>query len=61
MKMTTNPGTNAILPRKLIELVGVAPDAACTNLDPDGTRRDIRAALQAGATREEIVFVLKCE
>jgi hypothetical protein len=26
----------------------------CTNLNPDGTRRYIRAALKAGATREEI-------
>ena len=34
-------------------------NAACTNLNPDGTRRHIRAALEAGATREEILFVLK--
>ena len=35
----------------------MALNAACTNLD--GTRRHIRAALRAGATREEILFVLK--
>jgi alkylhydroperoxidase/carboxymuconolactone decarboxylase family protein YurZ len=34
-------------------------NAACTNLNPDGTRRHIRAALEAGASREEILFVLK--
>ncbi len=60
VEMTTNPWTNGILPRKLIELIGVALNAACTNLNPDGTRRHIRAALGAGATRDEILFVLKC-
>ncbi len=59
VKMTTNAWTSGILPRKFIELVGVALNAACTNLNPDGTRRHIRAALRAGATRDEIVFVLK--
>jgi alkylhydroperoxidase/carboxymuconolactone decarboxylase family protein YurZ len=60
VKMTTNPWTVGVLPRKFIELVSVALNAACTNLNPDGTRRHIRAALAAGATREEILFVLKC-
>ena len=59
VKMTTNPWTVGVLPRKFIELVSVALNAACTNLNPDGTRRHIRAALEAGATREEILFVLK--
>jgi alkylhydroperoxidase/carboxymuconolactone decarboxylase family protein YurZ len=59
-KMVTNPWTNGILPRKFIELVCVGLNAACTNLNPEGTRRHIRAALQSGATREEILFVLKC-
>jgi len=58
--MTTNPWTGGVLSRKLIELVSVGLNAACTNLNPDGTRRHIRAALDAGATREEILFVLKC-
>jgi alkylhydroperoxidase/carboxymuconolactone decarboxylase family protein YurZ len=57
--MTTNPWTSGVLPRKFIELVSVGLNAACTNLNPDGTRRHIRAALAAGATREEILFVLK--
>jgi alkylhydroperoxidase/carboxymuconolactone decarboxylase family protein YurZ len=59
VKMSTNPWTNGVLSRKFVELVGVAPNAACTSLNPDGTRRHIRAALEAGATREEILFVLK--
>jgi len=57
--MSTNPWTSGVLSRKFIELVGVALNAACTNLNSDGTRRHVRAALEAGATRDEIVFVLK--
>ena len=58
-KMTNNPWRSGVLPRKTIELIGVALNAACTNLNPDGTRRHIRAALKAGATRDEILMVLK--
>jgi alkylhydroperoxidase/carboxymuconolactone decarboxylase family protein YurZ len=60
VKMTSNPWVTGILPRKFIELIGVGLNAACTNLDPDGTRRHIRAALAAGANRDEILLVLKC-
>ena len=59
VKVSTNPWTNGILPLKTIELICVALNAACTNLQPNGTRRHIRAALEAGATREEILMVLK--
>ena len=58
-KMTTNPWRATVLPRKTVELIGVALNAACTNLNPKGTRRHIRAALRAGASREEILMVLK--
>jgi alkylhydroperoxidase/carboxymuconolactone decarboxylase family protein YurZ len=58
-KIRTNPWTSGVLPRKLVELIGIAINAACTNLNPDGTRRHIRAALQAGASRDEILMVLK--
>jgi alkylhydroperoxidase/carboxymuconolactone decarboxylase family protein YurZ len=58
--MTTNPWTDGVLPRKFIELVSIALNSACTNLNPDGTRRHIRAALDAGATRGQILMVLKC-
>jgi alkylhydroperoxidase/carboxymuconolactone decarboxylase family protein YurZ len=59
-KMTTNPWSSGLLPSKFIEFVSIGLNAACTNLNPDGTRRHIRAALAAGATRDEILFVLKC-
>ena len=32
-KMTTNPWTNGILPRKTIELICIAVNATCTNLN----------------------------
>ncbi len=47
-KMSTNPWSHSVLPRKFIELVGVAMNAACTNLNPEATRRHIRGALAAG-------------
>jgi alkylhydroperoxidase/carboxymuconolactone decarboxylase family protein YurZ len=59
-KMSTNPWIHSVLPRKFIELVSVSLNAACTNLSASGTRHHMRAALEAGATREEILFVLKC-
>jgi alkylhydroperoxidase/carboxymuconolactone decarboxylase family protein YurZ len=59
VKMTTNPWTSGILPRKFVELTCVLLNAACTNLNAEGTRRHIRAALEAGATRDEILWVLK--
>src|SRR5271156_379297 len=59
-KMSTNPWTHSVLPRKFIESVSVSLNAACTNLNAEGTRHHIRAALEAGATRDEILFALKC-
>jgi len=59
-RMTTNPWRRGVLPRRFVELIGVMLNAQCTSLSPEGTRRHIRAALAAGATREEILFVLKC-
>ena len=60
VRMSTNPWTSGVLPRKLVELISLALNVACTNLNPDGTRRHLRAALDAGATRDEILLVLKC-
>lgn len=60
LKMSANPWASGILPLKLVELISVAINAACTNQNPEGTRRHIRAALAAGATRDEILMVLKC-
>jgi alkylhydroperoxidase/carboxymuconolactone decarboxylase family protein YurZ len=59
MRMTTNPWTSGVLPLKLVELIGVAINTACTNLNPEGTQRHIRAALDAGASRDEILTVIK--
>ena len=59
-RMTTNPWRSGVLSKKLVELIGVALNAACTDLNEDGTRRHIRRALDAGASKEEILFVLKC-
>jgi alkylhydroperoxidase/carboxymuconolactone decarboxylase family protein YurZ len=58
-RMATNPWRHGVLPRKLVELVGVAMNAACTNLNPQGTRRHIRGALEAGATQAEVLMVLR--
>jgi hypothetical protein len=58
-RVTLNPWTNEVLPRKTVELISLAVNAACTNLNPDGTRRHIRAALHAGASRDEVLMVLK--
>jgi len=41
-KMTTNPWIGGVLPHKFIELVSVGLNAACTNLNPDGTRQAAR-------------------
>jgi len=59
VKLTTNPWTEGVLPAKFIELVSIGLNAARTNLNPVGARRHIRAAIEAGASREEILFVLK--
>lgn len=58
--MTTNSWNNGILSRRLVELIGVALNAACTNLNAEGTRRHISAALEASASCDEVLMVLKC-
>ena len=59
LKMSDSPWTSNILPRKEVELISVAVNAGCTNLSEGGTRRHIRGALEAGATCEEILMILK--
>jgi len=58
--MSTAPWTSGVLERKFVELVSVALSASCTNLDAQAARHHIRAAIEAGATREQILVVLKC-
>jgi alkylhydroperoxidase/carboxymuconolactone decarboxylase family protein YurZ len=53
-RMTNNPWTTGVLPVKWIELICIALNAACTHMNDAGIRRHIRAALDAGATGEEI-------
>jgi len=60
VKITTDPWTEGVLQTKFIELVCIGLNAAHTNFNPEGTRRHIRAAVAAGANRQEILFVLKC-
>jgi len=57
--ITTNPWTDGCLSAKFVELVSIGLNASQTNLNPAETRRHIRAALAAGAGRQEILFVLK--
>ena len=57
--MSNDPWIGGVLPRKDIELISIAVNAACTNLSAEGTRRHIRGALEAGATREEIMMIIK--
>jgi len=59
-KMACDPWRGGVLARKFVELVSLAINVACTNLNADGTRRHIRGALDAGATRDEILCVFKC-
>ena len=59
LMMSNNPWSSGILPRKEVELISLAVNAAITNLSAGGTRRHIRGALEAGATREEILMIIK--
>ncbi len=59
LKMSQDPWASGVLPRKDVELISLAVSAACTNLSAEGTRRHIRGALDAGASREELLMILK--
>jgi len=59
LKMSNDPWTSGVLPRKDVELISLAVNVSCTNLSEGGTRRHIRGALAAGATRDEILMILK--
>ncbi len=59
LAMAADPWRSGVLPRKTVELIGVALNAACTNLNADGLRRHIRGALEAGAGLDEILMVLE--
>jgi alkylhydroperoxidase/carboxymuconolactone decarboxylase family protein YurZ len=59
VRVGANPWTSGVLPRKEVELISLALNCACTNLDEMGMRRHIRAALAEGATRDELLTLLK--
>lgn len=57
-KVSKNPWVSGVLPLKTVELICVGLNAAVH--DSAATRHHLRAALTAGATRDEILLVLKC-
>lgn len=57
--MAINPWTNGALSAKEIQLIALGLNASITDLDGTALRRHVRAALHAGATRAEILEVLK--
>ena len=60
MAMGILPMASGVLDAKTIEFIAIAVDASCTHLYAPGVRRHIRAALELGATKEEITAVLQC-
>ena len=59
LEFANQPWTDGVLPRKEVELISLAVSAACTTRSAGATRRHIRGALEAGATRDEILMILK--
>ena len=59
MTTATQPWRSEVLSPKVIELLCIAVDAACTHMYAPGVQRHIRAALDLGVTGEEILEVLK--
>ncbi len=58
-RVAVQPWRAGVLTHKVSALILVALNASCTARNTDGTRTSIRAALQAGATRDEVLAVLK--
>lgn len=58
-RVVVNPWTEGRLSAKEIQLIAVGLNASITNLNAAALRRHIRAALHVGATRAEILEVLK--
>jgi alkylhydroperoxidase/carboxymuconolactone decarboxylase family protein YurZ len=59
MDMGVAPLVRGVLDPKTWELIAIAVDASCTHMYAPGVRRHIRGALDAGATKEEILAVLQ--
>ncbi|WP_221796366.1 carboxymuconolactone decarboxylase family protein [Aquisediminimonas sediminicola] len=59
LKMGTSIWRHNVLYPMTIEFIAIAVDAACTHMYAPGTRRHIAAALDLGATPQEIISVLQ--
>jgi alkylhydroperoxidase/carboxymuconolactone decarboxylase family protein YurZ len=59
-RMTALSLSPGVLTPKFAEFVGIAISAACTSLNSKATRRHITRAIAVGATRDEVLFVIKC-
>jgi alkylhydroperoxidase/carboxymuconolactone decarboxylase family protein YurZ len=59
-RMADVPRRGGHLSEKMRAFVGLVVDANVTHLDPAGVRRHVRAALDAGATPEQVMEVLEC-
>lgn len=59
MTMGSTPIRRGVFTPQFVELLSIAIDAACTHMYAPGVRRHIRAALELGVTREEILTVLE--
>jgi alkylhydroperoxidase/carboxymuconolactone decarboxylase family protein YurZ len=55
----TLPLRRGVLDPKIYEFLAIAVDASCTHMYAPGTRRHITAALDKGATPEEVMAVLE--
>jgi alkylhydroperoxidase/carboxymuconolactone decarboxylase family protein YurZ len=60
LSMGITPMVSGILDPKTVEFIAIAVDASCTHMYAPGVRRHVRAALELGATKEEITAVLQC-
>jgi alkylhydroperoxidase/carboxymuconolactone decarboxylase family protein YurZ len=54
------PAVSGALDPKTIEFIGIALNAACTQMNAPVLRRHVRRAVALGATRQEITAVLQC-
>lgn len=59
LDMGSLPIRTGVLDSKTVELIFIAVDASCTHMYAPGVRRHIRAALDLGVTKEEIMAVLQ--
>lgn len=59
MATAMQPWLSGVLEPKFVELLAIAVDASATHMYAPGVRRHIRTALRLGATRAEILEVLK--